>query len=89
MRMLLIAGVVFAALAGTGNAEAATPAGQACLGHDFSGYARSDDLHPFGKTLTTFEVGGVRVISRGLGTEVQAHLAGAVPDSLLPNSCNN
>ncbi|TAK77000.1 MAG: hypothetical protein EPO16_06260 [Dehalococcoidia bacterium] len=72
---------------GAGYASAAMPNNQACLGNDFSGYAK--DLRPFGLVLTTFEVGGTPIITGGLGNEIQNHLAGNVPDSVIPNTCNN
>lgn len=62
---------------------AAQPNNQACLGEDFSGYAKA--FQPFGQTLIAF--GGI--IEGGIGDEVQAHLAGFVPDGVLPNSCND
>ena len=68
-------------------ALATQPANQACLGEDFSGYAK--DLRPLGQVLTSFEVGGTPIIDGGLGDEVQNHLAGLVPDAVIPNSCND
>ena len=63
-------------------AFAAQPNNQACLGHDFSGYARGGSLFgDFVSFLATF--------TQGIGNEIQAHLAGLVPDSTIPNSCNN
>lgn len=69
------------------QAFAAQPNNQACLGRDFSGYAK--DFRPFGQVLTHFEVGGTPIIQSGLGDEVQNHLAGNVPDEVIPNSCND
>ena len=68
-------------------ALAAMPHNQACLGKDFSGYAKA--FKPFGQKLITFAPGGTPIIQGGLGEEVQNHLAGLVPDVVLPNSCNN
>jgi hypothetical protein len=68
-------------------ALAAKPNNQACLGHDFSGYAKASQ--PFGQVITTFPVNGIPIIEGGIGAEVQNHLAGNVPDSVLPNSCND
>ncbi|TLX99707.1 MAG: hypothetical protein E6K92_10090 [Thaumarchaeota archaeon] len=63
-------------------AFAAKPNNQACLGHDFSGYAKGGSLFgDFISFLATF--------TQGIGNEIQAHLAGLVPDSTIPNSCNN
>lgn len=63
-------------------ALAAQPNNQACLGEDFSGYAQG--LRPFGQALN-----GLGLTDGGLGAEVQAHLAGLVPDGVIPNSCND
>ena len=64
------------------EAFAAKPNNQACLGHDFSGYAKGGSLFgDFISFLATF--------TQGIGNEIQAHLAGLVPDSTIPNSCNN
>lgn len=68
-------------------ALAAQPNNQACLGEDFSGYAKA--FKPFGQVLTSFEVGGTPIIEGGLGDEVQNHLAGNVPDEVIPNACND
>jgi len=83
----LAAIAVFSAImpstATTGHvAFAAQPNNQACLGHDFSGYAQGGSLFgDFISFLATF--------TQGIGNEIQAHLAGLVPDSTIPNSCNN
>ena len=63
-------------------AFAAQPANHACLGEDFSGYAK--DFQPLGQTLLS-----LGVVDGGLGTEVQLHQAGLVPDGFLPNTCND
>jgi hypothetical protein len=60
---------------------AAKPNNQACLGHDFSGYAQARILGGF--------VSAVASTTQGLGSEVQAHLAGLVPDEVIENSCND
>ena len=76
-------------------ALAATPNNQACVGKDFSSYARNgnstgllvfDSGSGFGKTIVFIaqDFGGT-----GVGPEIQNHMAGLVPDSVLPNSCNN
>jgi len=80
-----VSAMVFATLASP--VLAAKPNNQACLGKDFSGYAKL--FQPFGQTLITFAPGDTPIIEGGLGAEVQNHLAGLVPDSVLPNSCNN
>ena len=63
-------------------AFAAKPNNQACLGNDFSGYAQGGSL--FGDFISF-----LAMFTRGVGNEIQAHLAGLVPDSTIPNSCNN
>ena|SRR2546426_7469299 len=79
---------------GVAPAFAATPNNQACLGHDTSTYAR------FGNSsgLLVFSAGAgfgqvhksiVRTAPVGFGDNIQAHLAGKVPDTVLPNGCND
>ena len=63
-------------------AFAAKPNNKACLGNDFSGYAE-------GGSLFVDFVSFLAVFTQGIGNEIQAHLAGLVPDSTIPNSCNN
>ncbi len=63
-------------------AFAAEPNNQACLGNDFSGYSQGGSL--FGDFISF-----LAMVTQGIGNEIQAHLAGLVPDSTLPNSCNN
>ena len=63
-------------------AFAAKPNNQACLGNDFSGYAKGGSL--FGDFISFLATS-----TQGIGNEIQAHLAGLVPDSTIPNSCNN
>ena len=80
MRLLIIWSIVgLLSVLGVGAAFAGKPANQACLGHDFSGYAKNLPWSDIVKSLTDGGVGG----------EVQAHLAGQVPDSIIPNSCND
>ncbi|MEX2375015.1 MAG: hypothetical protein WD942_05430 [Dehalococcoidia bacterium] len=70
------------------SAEAAKPRHQACLGEDFSSYARV--AGGLGSVVTGFtEPDGTRTIEGGLGTAIQAWLAGAVPEDELPNTCND
>ncbi len=64
---------------------AAQPANKACLGKDFSGYA--EDGTPYGD-FGPF-VSGLASSTQGVGSEFQAHLAGQVPDEVIPNSCND
>lgn len=63
-------------------ALAAQPNNQACLGHDISGYAQG------GAGFGSF-VSGIASTTAGVGDEIQAHLAGQVPDSVIVNSCND
>ncbi len=65
----------------SGTAFAAKPNHQACLGHDISGYAQD------GAFFGAF-VANLAQTPNGAGDEIQAHLAGEVPDEMLPNSCN-
>lgn len=86
MNKLFIISAIFAILVSSA-VFAAMPNNQACLGKDFSGYAKA--FQPFGQVLTNFVVGRTPIIQGGLGDEIQAHLAGNVPDSVIPNSCND
>jgi hypothetical protein len=63
-------------------AIAGTPANHACLGHDLSGYAQGGS--GFGGFIS-----GIGSTTQGVGTEIQAHLAGLVPDTTIPNTCND
>lgn len=66
----------------TTTTSATQPANQACLGEDISSYAQGGpDFGAFISDMAT--------TTGGAGDEVQAHLAGAVPDTVLPNSCND
>jgi hypothetical protein len=83
MRKILIAVIAAGSLlAGAASASAAQPANQACLGHDFSGYAQGGSA--FGGFIRTLATN-----TQGVGGEIQAHLAGLVPDTVIPNSCND
>jgi opacity protein-like surface antigen len=83
MRKILIAVIAAGSLlAGAASASAAQPANQACLGHDFSGYAQGGSA--FGGFIQTLATN-----TQGVGGEIQAHLAGLVPDTVIPNSCND
>lgn len=61
-------------------ATAAQPNHQACLGHDIRTYA------DMGAGYGAFVSG---LADEGAGAEIQAHLAGLVPDQSVPNSCND
>jgi len=62
-------------------ATAAQPNHQACLGHDIRIYAEAGS--GFGAFTSGLAADG------GVGEEIQAHLAGAIPDAMIPNSCND
>ncbi|MBI4301701.1 MAG: hypothetical protein HY664_03760, partial [Chloroflexi bacterium] len=78
---MLVAGALFIGMS-NGAVFAAEPNNQACLGMDFSGYAK--DLMPLGQVVST-----IAHSPYGIGNEVQLHLAGLIPDSVIPNSCND
>jgi hypothetical protein len=87
----LVGGALLAAVL-AGPAAAAEPNHQACLGIDLSSYARYGS--PDGGAVV-FSAGSgfgqfhqVLEGTGGVGNVVQAHMAGLVPDSVLPNSCN-
>jgi hypothetical protein len=62
-------------------AEAAQPNHRACLGEDIRIYAQGGSM--FGAFVS-------RVVAvDGAGEEIQAHLAGAIPDETIHNSCND
>ena len=65
-----------------GPVLAAKPHNQACLGHDVSGYAQG------GADFGAF-ISGIATTTRGIGEEVQGHLAGQTPEEVLPNTCND
>jgi len=71
----LVAAVVLAPAA-----TAAKPNQQACLGKDIRAYAQAGA--GFGSFVSLLADGGA-------GLEIQAHLAGFVPDSQIHNSCND
>lgn len=71
-------------------ALAAKPNNQACLGEDFSGYAQDGANPPGfagGAGFGGFIAGGIA--PEGAGGEIQAHLAGDVPEGVIPNSWND
>ena len=76
--------IVVSALVGMGltQASAAQPANRACLGNDVSGYAQ--DFAPWGQTIKAFGIA-----EGGAGEDLQAHMAGLIPDEVIPNSCND
>lgn len=74
-------GVGVLALALASPATAAQPNRPSCLGHDIRTYA------DMGAGFGTF-VSGIAT-NGGAGDEIQLHLAGTIPDTVLENSCNN
>jgi len=64
------------------SAGAAEPVNQACLGHDLSGYAQG------GAAFGGF-ISGLASTTQGVGTEFQLHQAGQIPDTVIPNTCND
>jgi hypothetical protein len=70
------------ALATAAPAAAAEPANRACLGRDVSTYARAEGPH--GALISSLAQAGP-----GLGALVQTHQAGLLPDTVVPNSCND
>ena len=75
-------GAVTVAVLLVSPAAAAQPNHQACLGEDIRDYA--DGGAGFGVFVS-----GMATSTDGVGVEIQAHLAGAIPDDTLPNSCND
>lgn len=63
-------------------AQAATPNNQACFGTDISGYAHDNPAFP------DFLIALAKSVP-GVGSIIQMHMAGLVPDSVIPNSCND
>jgi hypothetical protein len=88
----LVGGALLAAVL-AGPASAARPNNRACLGHDFSSYARFGS--PEGGTVEFSAGSGFGLFHQalasgpGVGNVIQAHLAGLVDDSVLPNGCND
>jgi len=62
-------------------AAAAQPKHRACLGEDVRSYAQGGPM--FGAFVS-----GVLAVD-GAGAEIQAHLAGAIPDEAILNTCND
>jgi hypothetical protein len=69
-------------LATAAPAAAAEPANRACLGRDVSTYARAEGPH--GDLISSLARAG-----SGLGALVQMHQAGLLPDTVVPNTCND
>lgn len=80
--LALVVGILSLTL-GSGLAMAAQPNNQGCLGTDISSAATG-----LGAGWGQF-VASVAHTPNGFGNEVQAHLAGLVPDEVMPNTCND
>ena len=78
----LAAAALGLALSITAPATAAAPARQGCLGQDVSTYARW--AGPHGGLVSH-----LARVERGMGSLVQIHQAGMLPDSVIENSCND
>jgi hypothetical protein len=76
-----LGGVTVALMLAT-PAAAAQPNQQACLGEDIRNYATG------GSAFGSF-VSAMATTTDGVGAEILAHLAGAIPDEIQPNSCND
>ena len=75
---------IFATPVSAGHlAFAAKPNNQGCLGNDFAGYAQGGSM--FGNFIS----GLASSTAQGIGNEIQLHLGGLIPDSVIPNSCND
>jgi hypothetical protein len=72
---------------GTAPAVADPPANQACLGDDASTAAHA--LVGGGSSLGEVVSATATTRPRAIGDEVQAHLAGEIPDEVFPNTCND
>ena len=83
LRRSIVVGLGAAAIAATfaTPAAGAQPNHQACLGEDIRSYAQGGSQ--FGGFVAGMAVGD------GVATEILAHLAGEVPDEVIPNSCND
>ncbi len=80
--LALVIGILSLTL-GSGLAIAAQPNNQGCLGTDISTAATG-----LGVGWGEFAA-SVAQSPNGFGDEVQAHLAGLVPDEVIPNTCND
>jgi hypothetical protein len=84
--------VAAAALAmGVGVAGAAEPVNQACVGESLSALASNQPAPgAFGGAVSGFAQNpSVPTPRPGLGDAIQFLQAGAAPDAIVPNTCNN
>ena len=88
-KLLISGGVACAALASVaGVVDARSPAQQGCYGESISALAANQESPGgFGAGVRAFaQAPDARA---GLGDGVQQLLAGAVPDAVVPNTCND
>ena len=86
MSKLFIISAIFVVLVSS-TVFAAMPNNQACLGKDISGYTQGGT--EFGGFISGLARSTGVDGQQGVGGEFQAHLAGNVPDEVIPNSCND
>jgi hypothetical protein len=84
---VIAAAALLALVVGSGPAAAGPPANRACLGHDSSTTAQV--LANSGSSLGEVVSGIATGEPAAIGDEVQAHLAGEIPDEVFANSCND
>lgn len=84
----LIIGFALAAgiYAGAGTALAAQPVQQACMGTTVSSGAQA--IQPYGAVVSGFAQVSGDGNRPGVGDDIQLLQAGAIPDSVFPNTCN-
>ena len=92
--LVVVASVAIVAAFTAAPTRAAQPNNQACLGKDFSSYARFGT--PEGSYLDNDPGAGFGQFNAalaqsvpGLGLPVQIHMAGGIPDWYVANTCNN
>ena len=87
-RAVVVAGVAVGLLLGTsGAASAGQPVVQACVGTTFSGAAAALPGGELGQTIRAFAQDPMG--RPGIGDGIQAVQAGAVPDEVAVNTCND
>jgi hypothetical protein len=89
VRAAVAAGLAAGVVVGSGSlAGAGTPANQACVGESLSGLATTQPFPgAFGQGVRGFAQDPTT--RPGLGDGLQALQAGAVPDEVVPNTCND
>ncbi|MDH3704459.1 MAG: hypothetical protein OES57_00220 [Acidimicrobiia bacterium] len=87
----IFAGALFGGVGLAGTAGAAEPANQACIGDLFGGFA-SENGGPVpgaGEVVAPIAQNPEQFGLNSFGDAIQALQAGAVPDEVQPNSCND